>query len=386
MADKVVSLQYPDLNSTTSHPVFYADDNRYSGYRLLYGSFGIRNEDQLYVQSVLLLDQNNQVIHSWGLKNSIIVASTSSMDHVPGYKNPAKRWPHGFKVFSDGSIVMGDDNRGTGLYKLDVCSRLQWSSYSPYSNVVQQGHKDGSIWTIRDDIAVQLDVDSGEVLDEISINELHLANPGIAIFTPRRSLRVSKWYHDPVSMNEVEPLPSSLAESFPQFKSGDLLVGFRSLNLFTVIDPKTRKIKWWRSGISLRQYDLDWEPDGTISVFDNNFRENTNRSDGNFTPRQTPFSRIVKIDPETMAVSVLVAGKHHNFYSSRYGKHQILGNGNVLFSSPEQGRFMEVTPSGEVAFEFINKVDENSVMVVSEARWLPADFFSIDLDNQNCGD
>ncbi len=261
---------------------------------------------------------------------------------------------------------------------------MEWSQAGGF-NVVIESYPGNGVWSVKDDSVVHLDLTSGAVTREISLNDIHLANPDIAVFTPRRSLRVSKWYHDPVHLNDVEPLRPALADSFPMFAAGDLLLSYRSLNLIAVVDPQTRVIKWWRSGISLRQYDVDWERDGTISIYDNNRRENRNSTDNRLTDLETRYSRILKIDPASMDVSVIFDGKQENFYNAKHGKHQVLPDGNILISSPEQGRFFEVNREGQTVFEFVNLYDESQVLKVSEAKWLPLDFFSVDFgDDLSC--
>ena len=136
-----------------------------------------------------------------------------------------------------------------------------------------------------------------------------------------------------------------------------------------------RVTEWWRTGVSLRQYDLDWGNDGHIYIYDNNRRENRKRWDGNLPESDTRFSRIVKIDPRTMETAVVYDGKEENFYNSRHGKLQLLANGNILFSSPEQGRILEVDKSGETVFELVNRVDKDRVFKISEARWRPPHVF-----------
>lgn len=166
--------------------------------------------------------------------------------------------------------------------------------------------------------------------------------------------------------NDIEPLPPDLAGSFPQFAVGDLLVSLRSINLIFVVDPDSLKVKWWRMGPWRRQHDPDWQQDGRITVYDNNMHRSP--------------SRIVAISPQTFQTEVLANGTDLDFYSWNRGKHQITPGGNLLITIPNQGRVIELDQDGEIVFEFLNSFDQgsNENLLVSEALYLPEDFFEFE--------
>jgi hypothetical protein len=130
-----------------------------------------------------------------------------------------------------------------------------------------------------------------------------------------------------------------------------------------IIDRHTHAVKWWHVGPWLRQHDPDFTADGKIVVFDN-------RRDG-LTAARHGGSRIVAIDPATYATEVLFAGKGFNdFYTSRLGELEILGNGNLLLTEAEAGRCLEVTPQGKVVWEFVNGWDADRVgMIFGASRF-----------------
>jgi len=64
----------------------------------------------------------------------------------------------------------------------------------------------------------------------------------------------------------------------------------------------------------------------------------------------------------------------------------MLPNGNVLISSPHQGRILEVNAAGETVFEFLNTYDEKEMLIVSEAKWFPLDYFNFDVSDKGVCD
>jgi hypothetical protein len=90
----------------------------------------------------------------------------------------------------------------------------------------------------------------------------------------------------------------------------------------------------------------------------------------------------MELDPITMDYAMVVDGKEYQFYSTIRGKHQLEPDGSYLITSSNQGRVFEVDPEGNVTFEFLNVYDDNGqrrgeaeYLAVSEARFLPTDFF-----------
>ncbi|WP_232831454.1 arylsulfotransferase family protein [Peristeroidobacter agariperforans] len=135
------------------------------------------------------------------------------------------------------------------------------------------------------------------------------------------------------------------------------------MNLIFVIDPAAIKIKWWQSGPWRRQHDPDWQPDGTITVYDNRMDQ--------------VYSRIVRVNPSTRETQVLFDGQSHDFYSRIRGKHQVTGSGNVLMAIPQQGRALEIDARGRVVFEMMNISTDGrrKNYPISEVMWFSQDPF-----------
>jgi hypothetical protein len=160
----------------------------------------------------------------------------------------------------------------------------------------------------------------------------------------------------------VDILDPSMADAFPLFEAGDIMLSMRSLNLIVVLDAEGRRAKWWQHGPWYRQHDPDFEPDGKISVLDNDMNGGA--------------SRIIEIDPVTRKTKEIFAGSPQvPFYTWRRGNHQRLENGNILIAESETGRAFEVDREGDLVWEYQNRFDERRNLLVSNAIWLPPDFF-----------
>jgi hypothetical protein len=148
-------------------------------------------------------------------------------------------------------------------------------------------------------------------------------------------------------MNDVEPLPSSMADTYPLFDAGDLLVSLRDLHLVFVFDPETRDVKWHAFGPFIRQHDPDFLGDGQIGVFDNN-------PDGTHRGTVLGGSRILVLAPPSDSVRVrFPTPRSDTFYTEAAGKWQQLANGNLLLTEAQAGRVVEVDSAGALVWEWI---------------------------------
>ena len=268
-----------------------------------------------------------------------------------------RKFPHGLSVLRDGSVIYNFDN-GLSLHRKDKCGRTMWAIPGDYHHSVTLDETETTAWVIQRrhqyTRIVQVATADGKILTEISMAAIIAANPEIDILEIRRlnngdlpgnpRQRPGRWLNDPIHLNDVDPLPRSLADKFPMFSPGDLLISARETNLIFVLDPASLAIKWWLIGATIRQHDGDWNRDGQVSVFNNR------------TARD--YSEITKVDPATYVTTLAVDGRNIDFYSRRRGNHQLLPEGGWLITSTEQGRVIELSPNGDIALEFYNRLKE----------------------------
>jgi hypothetical protein len=175
-----------------------------------------------------------------------------------------------------------------------------------------------------------------------------------------------------VHLNDIEELPDSIAERFPGFEATDLLLSFRNLHMLMVVDPRSWTVRWHRIGPWIQQHDPDFQPDGTITIFDN-------RNDN--TPRGAHLggSAVVEIDPGTGTTRVRYGGRpEQDMHTGIFGKHQVLPNGNILITQSLSGRLLEVTATGEIVWELINRHDEATVAFLTQATRYPPSYFEVE--------
>jgi hypothetical protein len=318
-----------------------------------------------------LFSESGEVLHAWNISFNEIWPNANHIDI------PLHDWDsmtHGAKLYPNGDIVFNFEY--AGLVRIDRNSRVLWKLPRRTHHSIYED-EEGLLWVpdrrehktsrqefpgmrppFDEELILRMDP-AGKIVEEISILKviydsklegvLFLGNdvPGNGI---------PDWLH----VNDVEVLPTTLAQAFPQFSAGDIMVSARNLNLIFVIDRRTHTVKWWRVGPYLRQHDPDFSKDGKIIVFDN-------RRDRLSTARHGG-SRILAIDPATMDTTVLFAGTQwKDFYTSRMGKLQILDNGNLLLTEAEAGRAVEVGPDGKIVWELVNRWDAKRVAQIDEA-------------------
>lgn len=169
----------------------------------------------------------------------------------------------------------------------------------------------------------------GRVVWEWSAAE-HL-DPEVHVLCPLE--RRGDWTH----LNSCEVLPD-----------GNILISFRNIDTFCIIDKVTGDIKWqWvRDGIS-HQHSPTLLDNGNILLFDNG----AHRQDGSLIS----YSRGVEVNPVTNKIEwEYKADTPQSFYSALISNCQRLPNGNTLICEGLKGRVFEVTMDKEIVWEYIS--------------------------------
>jgi len=147
------------------------------------------------------------------------------------------------------------------------------------------------------------------------------------------------WAHT----NTVESIPpNAAADKDPRFKPGNVIFSARNIDTIGVIEKSTGKVVWaWGPGELDRQHMPTMLPNGHILVYDNGTRRG--------------HTRIVEMDPLTgKIVWEYQADPPRSFFSGSRGSSHRLPNGNTFIAESNTGRLLEVTPDGEIVWEFLN--------------------------------
>jgi hypothetical protein len=171
---------------------------------------------------------------------------------------------------------------------------------------------------------------------------------------------------DTLHLNDVETFPSTFQSTV--FEPGDLMISLRNINGLAVFDPDTLQIKFISAGRFTRQHDPDFMEGDRISVFDN--RNFTMDSDILGEP---PASRVVEIDVLTgEATPALDAtNAEESFFTAIMGVHQRLNGGNILVTPSGEGRVLEFTADGRLAWRYENRIEEQRNGRITMATVLP---------------
>lgn len=338
-----------------------------------------------------LLRADGTVLRRWPVRFATLFPKP---DHVqPPTLVPISEWHaelHDALLLPDGAAVFNFE--GIGLAKVGRCGEVVWTLPRMVHHAISPAG-DGGFWVgskryvttaspyphvrtpFHDETVMKVSAD-GVVQDEIPVLDalIHSA-PGA--FYGGAGFGVPNG--DMIHLNDVEPLDAARAAAFPQFAAGDLLVSLRGLSLLGVLRPSTHRFVWTQVGMWSRQHDPDFQANGHITVFSNNTIEPGAVPDTSTgTPDPLGASTIIDLDPVTGASRVLYGGTPEQpFYSAYRGKHEILDNGNLLIVESNAGRVLEVTPSGELVWEYVNRFDATDAAVVYQARRYPESYFTV---------
>ncbi|HNT86460.1 MAG TPA: arylsulfotransferase family protein, partial [Candidatus Hydrogenedentes bacterium] len=141
--------------------------------------------------------------------------------------------------------------------------------------------------------------------------------------------------------NTLEVLDGRIAGRIPEFTAGNILTSMLNLDAIAVVDMDREQVVWAQRGKFRRQHDPQVLENGNLLLFDNRG-----------LPGQ---SRVLEFDPDDMSLVWSYQGTEAApFYSRTCGVCQRLPNGNTLITETDNGRAFEVTPAGEIVWEFYN--------------------------------
>ena len=358
-AERLLALGYvegvndaPAVSGVTRHDVGLAD----AGVNLYVSG---------HASEAYLIDMQGKLLHTWSYPRErafpALAGFAAKADEDRLYWRYAKPRP-------DGSIIAVYE--GAGLVALDWNSRPLWTHQGWNHHDVDVA-ADGAIWALGrtrrvvpwlraepviDDTLQILEAD-GRLRARISILEaLHGSSE-------EHLLRTIPPGEDVLHTNAVRVLDGRFAANWPGFTGGRVLLSIREIDALVLIDIASAKAVWSMMGVWRRQHAPELLANGKMLLFDNR------GIDGR--------SRVMEIDPQGRP-SWVFDGKGAAFYSETCGGQQRLGNGNTLIAETETGRALEVTPAGDIVWEFWNphRTGRNDQLIAAlfQMTRLPADY------------
>jgi hypothetical protein len=175
---------------------------------------------------------------------------------------------------------------------------------------------------------------AGNVLGELSLWEAFVQSewrPMLDDLTVRTG--------DVMHSNSIELLDGRLASHHPAFHAGNWLLCARDLDLVFVVDPRLRRIVWLATGPWRGPHHPTVTEHGTVLLFDNLGR------DGD--------SRLVELEVVNGAIVSQWAPSDPADFSTQFcGVAAPLVNGNVLVTETCRGRAFELSPMGDIVWEY----------------------------------
>ena len=314
-----------------------------------------------------LIDRQGRIVHQWQRPYSTVWDKSAAVRHpVPDSRTSFQKT----YLFPNGDLLaiyigVGDTPYGYGMVKLDRDSRVIWKNMDYFHHDFAVD-REGFIYALTqdfrttfpegvdhlslpvlDDFLVILSPD-GRTLRKISLLDVVNKSPYRQLLwvVPYCSLG------DPLHTNGVdvidEKTAARLREKVPAAAPGQLLLSFRELGCGTValFDIKAERLVWAARGSWHAQHDPDILPNGNILMFDNR---------GHFGPGGE--SRVIEVEPDNGRIVWQFAGTPDRPLNSLIRSDQErLPDGNTLITESDGGRLLEVTPSGETVWEYLNPV------------------------------
>ena len=138
-----------------------------------------------------------------------------------------------------------------------------------------------------------------------------------------------------------------------ELPDGNLLFSMRNISTVVRINRLSGDIKWELGPPPLSgMHTVNPLPNGNLLLFDNGpFRADQARA----SQSAAQFSRVLEVDPATNTIVWEYRDVvPHAFFSALISNAQRLPNNNTLVNEGLSGRIFEVTPEGDVVWEYVN--------------------------------
>ena len=369
LASAYLTAAYPTVFPTGT--TIYKSNQAYSSYILVSDHSAVGNHADARVRAegtvphdVRLIDMNGNVVHTWMV--------------APTFNKRSRLLPNGHLLYAgpnqtiieydwDGNVVWAHEGIGSinDLRWLPNNNRLL-IAHQPIPDKFQQQVRDVEVapwWPARkrgseerqrgaDIFEINPD---GEVVWEWHAHN-HLDLNRFSPATPE-----GDWLH----VNSIAPLPENkwFDAGDERFRPGNILVNARNIDMMYIVDKETREITWeathsYKGGMAHshepEMIEKGLPGEGNIIVFDNGlFHRNSAHSGQTFIIELNPVTKEIVWMYETEGYANI------KFFSKTMGSQRRLPNGNTFIAEDNTGRLFQVTPDGEIVWEYVNRGGTN---------------------------
>ncbi|MDP6453008.1 MAG: aryl-sulfate sulfotransferase [SAR202 cluster bacterium] len=289
-----------------------------------------------------LVDMDGQICHRW--------------EHDEGIAY-AQLLPDGHLLFRSSPPTEEDSGRGLGgasaaLIELDWDGNKVWEYRNPWLHHDYQRQLNGNT------LVLLWEELSTEVSDSVRGGIVKEEEPEVMLGDIIREIdsdgntlnEWSLWQGLDVEVDEICPLHDrrewTHMNSLNLTNDNNFLISSRTTNTVSIVSRETGEYTWrWGPGEVWHQHNPTQLANGNILMFDN----------GSHSRGFMERSRLVEVNPETNEIEWQYVGSPPmSFYSFHISSADRLPNGNTLTCEGAHGRIFEVTPSGDIVWEYIN--------------------------------
>ncbi|WP_353980264.1 aryl-sulfate sulfotransferase [Salinicola endophyticus] len=377
MASATTVLALP--SSFPTGTTYYDPERAYNGFVLFPGG-----DRQTH-----LIDMNGNEVHRWdyesfppvplsaaqaGGEKGHLLVQLARVDKLPEHASPGNGLTNATvaEVNWDGDVewqwgsqqhpvYQHHDMRrlpnGNNLVMTAGMRELNGFDYPVIDNAVEEVDPSGRVvWSWK----------AGDHLDEMGFSDV--------------GLRALKDSEDPdfLHLNTAVPLgPNRWHDAGDErFAPDNILVNSRNANVMFIVDRQSGEIVW-RIGPDLPALKLNGKlgrpVDQTVGAHDvhiipeglpgaGNLLIFDNQGNAGFPPSKQGFfssSRVIEVNPSSGKIVWQYTGSMsgispYTFYSSFISSARRLPNGNTLIDEGQDGRLFQVTPSGEIVWEYVS--------------------------------